>query len=316
LLDSLLQEHVLLSSNSTVAKMSYLRLLRPNNVLRASKIIINPVRQYDIKDLALDGPTRTAAFRDLTDRVNNKRECWAWQIQNMVFMISMEGNYGRTTLEEAIYLLRACQSDILDLFPAEQKILTELAWDSVKSAQIKDSLTASLYNNMILAYTFQNHDIDDKTLIESMKARGVTPNNSTYNNLVDNMCRTGQMGKALEYLEKSKDRGLPITEQLVKSLIMGHASMGDIREGENLLKLLNKKNIHWGKGCYAAFTLGSAKYGDVEATEFFLEKVGNYSDHLLLSALQEMHKTHPDRIRFLLNKMPQNVSMFSSICRS
>ena len=117
--------------------MSYLRLLRPNNVLRASKIIINPVRQYDIKDLALDGPARTAAFRDLTDRVNNKRECWAWQIQNMVFMISMEGNYGRTTLEEAIYLLRACQSDILDLFPAEQKILTELAWDSVKSAQIK-----------------------------------------------------------------------------------------------------------------------------------------------------------------------------------
>merc|ERR1712098_156515 len=45
---------------------------------------------------------RTAAFRDLTDRVNNKRECWAWQIQNMVFMISMEGNYGRTTLEEVL----------------------------------------------------------------------------------------------------------------------------------------------------------------------------------------------------------------------
>jgi len=287
-------------------------------VLRIPRISVNDVQQfrrYETRDLALDGPARMAAFRDLTNRVNSQRECWAWQIQSLVFMISMEGNYGRTSLEEATYLLRACQADILDLFPSEQKILTELAWDSVKSAHMKDSLTATLYNNMILAFIFQNLDIDDRALLERMRTRGVTPNNSTYNYLVEYLCRSGQMEKAQEYLEEGMDRNLPLTEQLVKSLILGHASAGEIKEGENLLKLLNKKNIHWGKSCYESFVLGSAKYGDVEATEFFLEKLGNPSDYLILNALQEMHGNYPDKIRFLLNKMPQDVQHFSTICR-
>jgi len=298
--------------------MSFLRLLKPQPVLRIPRISVNDVQQfrrYETRDMVLDGPARMAAFRDLTNRVNNQRECWAWQIQSLVFMISMEGNYGRTSLEEATYLMRACQADILDLFPSEQKILTELAWDSVKSAHMKDSLAASLYNNMILAFIFQNLDIDDSALMERMRTRGVSPNNSTYNYLVEYLCRRGQMGKAQEYLEESMKRNLPLTEQLVKSLILGHASAGEIKEGENLLKLLNKKNIHWGKSCYESFVLGSAKYGDVEATEFFLEKFGNPSDHLVLSALQEMHENHPDKIRFLLNKMPQDIQNFSGICR-
>ena len=176
-------------------------------------------------------------------------------------------------------------------------------------------MSASLYNNMILAYTFQNLDIDDRALMERMKARGVNPNNSTYNYLVEYFCRRGLMEKAQEYLEESMGRNLPLTEQLVKSLILGHASAGEIKEGENLLKLLNKKNIHWGKSCYESFVLGSAKYGDVEATEFFLEKFGNPSDKLLLNSLQEMHRNHPDKIRFLLNKMPQDIQHFSGICR-
>ena len=120
--------------------MSFLRLLKPQPVLRIPRISVNDVQQfrrYETRDMVLDGPARMAAFRDLTNRVNNQRECWAWQIQSLVFMISMEGNYGRTSLEEATYLMRACQADILDLFPSEQKILTELAWDSVKSAHMK-----------------------------------------------------------------------------------------------------------------------------------------------------------------------------------
>ena len=95
------------------------------------------IRSYKATDLALDGVDRMAAFRDLSSRVNSKQECWAWQIQSLAFMISMEGNYGRTTPTEATNLMKACQADIIDLFPSEQKILTEIAWDSVKAAQMK-----------------------------------------------------------------------------------------------------------------------------------------------------------------------------------
>ena len=95
------------------------------------------VRSYRFKDLTLDGPDRLKAFKDLTKRVNNKQECWAYQIQSLAFMISLEGNYGRTTPVEANNLMKACQLDIVDLFPADQKILTEIAWDAVKSAQMR-----------------------------------------------------------------------------------------------------------------------------------------------------------------------------------
>ena len=141
--------------------MSFLRLMRSQPVLRIPRISVKDVhqiRRYETRDLTLDGPARMAAFRDLTNRVNNQRECWAWQIQSLVFMISMEGNYGRTSLEEATYLLRACQADILDLFPSEQKILTELAWDSVKSAHMKgtaypcnrDELITGVYSRFLV----------------------------------------------------------------------------------------------------------------------------------------------------------------------
>ena len=121
--------------------MISLKSLRPRAVLRIPRFSPNQSRTYHQPNLALDGPDRLAALRDLTNRVFNKQECWAWQIQRMAFMISLEGNYGRTTPEEATNLMRACQRDIVDLFPSEQKILTEIAWDSVKSAQMTGELT-------------------------------------------------------------------------------------------------------------------------------------------------------------------------------
>jgi len=116
-------------------------------------------------------------------------------------------------------------------------------------------------------------------------------------------------------MEERSEKNLPITEQIVKSLIRGHAVLGEIKEGQNLLELLNQKNIHWGRHMYTSFVLGSARYGDVEATNLFLQKFKEPSDSLLLDAVQEMHKKHPDRIGFLLDKMPQDVQNFSSLCR-
>eukprot|EP00090_Calanus_glacialis_P017766 TRINITY_DN27579_c0_g1_i1.p1 TRINITY_DN27579_c0_g1~~TRINITY_DN27579_c0_g1_i1.p1 ORF type:complete len:663 (+),score=180.86 TRINITY_DN27579_c0_g1_i1:52-2040(+) len=295
--------------------MISLKSLRPRAVLRIPRFSPNQSRTYHQPNLALDGPDRLAAFRDLTNRVFNKQECWAWQIQRMAFMISLEGNYGRTTPEEATNLMRACQRDIVDLFPSEQKILTEIAWDSVKSAQMTVPLTASFFNNMILAYTFQDLPIDDNALISQMNKARSPPNQGTYAYLLHHLCRNGEMEKALEYLEGRSEKNLPVTEVIVRSLILGHAGLGQISEGEKLLKLMNDKNIHWGKGCYFEFVLGCAKFGDVDGTEFFLKRCDYVTDQLLLTAVQVMHKNHPDRIGFLLDKMPRNVELFSSICR-
>ena len=80
------------------------------------------------------------------------------------------------------------------------------------------------------------------------KARS-PPNQGTYAYLLHHLCRNGEMEKALEYLEGRSEKNLPVTEVIVRSLILGHAGLGQISEGEKLLKLMNDKNIHWGKGC-------------------------------------------------------------------
>ena len=168
---------------------------------------------------------------------------------------------------------------------------------------------------MILAFIFQDIPVDDVALIQEMKKARAPPNHNTYAYLLNYLCKHGEMERALEYLEEKNEKNLPLTESIVKSLILGYAGCGQIEEGENLLKLLNERNIHWGKGCYVSFVLGCAKNGDVHGTNFFLNKIGSPSDELLLGALQEMHKKHPDKVEFLLNRMPTNVDIFSTKCR-
>ena len=116
----------------------------------------------------------------------------------------------------------------------------------------------------------------------------------------------------MQYVE---DHQLDLSEQLANSLIFAHAAAGEILPGENILRALNDRNIYWGKSCYRAFILGSAFSGDVDVTNFFLSKLNNSTDELLLQAIQLMNKNYPDRLGFLLDQLPRNVELFSGLCR-
>ena len=84
--------------------------------------------------------------REITQRVDKGRECWAWQIQNVAFLIR---NNQAATNHEVNNLLRACQMDIVDLFPADQKLLTEIVWDYVKQANINGELLELLRYQLV-----------------------------------------------------------------------------------------------------------------------------------------------------------------------
>ena len=117
---------------------------------------------------------------------------------------------------------------------------------------------------------------------------------------------------ALQYVE---DHQLDLSEQLANSLIFAHAAAGEIIPGENLLRALNERNIHWSKSCYRGFILGSALSGDVDVINFFLSKLNNSTDELLLQAIQLMNKNNPGKLGFLLDQLPRNVELFSALCR-
>ena len=165
---------------------------------------------------------------------------------------------------------------------------------------------------MILAYKFQEMSLKVPDLLKELESKQLKPDFLTHLNLVDYFCRRGLIEPAVEYAEKN---GMGMSEELAKFLIFGYCANGQVGAGENVLKLLNEKNIFWNAGLYKSFALGSAKFGDENATEFFFGKSKNPSDALLLQAIQLINSKNPDKVNFLIDKLPVNSKVFSDKCR-
>ena len=257
----------------------------------------------------------TSVIRDLSHRVNSGWECWAWQIQSAALSLrggAEVGDRGWVSATGASDLMRACQTDIVDLFPGDQRLLTEIAWDCVQEAEVAGGLNNDIYNNMVLAFINQEVNLNVPNMLEEMRTRKLEPDTITRNRIVDYYCKSDKVDSALKFME---DSDLSLSEHLAWSLIFGQAAQGQVSKAEEILKTLNEKNIHWNLGMYKAFILGSAKFGDGDATQFFLSKYRNSLDTVILEAVQLMNKNHPDKLSFLLDKLPVNVEMFSARCR-
>ena len=243
------------------------------------------------------------------------RECWAWQIQSAALGLrsGTEAEVrGWVTASGARDLMRACQTDIVDLYPGDQRLLTEIAWDCIQEAEVAGGLNNDIYNNMVLAFINQEVNLDVPNILEEMRTKNLEPDTITRNRIVDYYCKSDKVDSALKFIEESD---LSLSEHLAWSLIFGQAARGQVSKAEEILKTLNEKNIHWNLGMYKAFILGSAKFGDADATQFFLSKYRNNLDTVILEAVQLMNKNHPDKLSFLLDKLPVNVEMFSARCR-
>ena len=106
-----------------------------------------------------------------------------------------------TTNNEATVLMKACQRDILDLFPADQKLLTEIAKDCVSDCEMKEGRSSSVHNNIVLAHTFQGMELNTKTVLDNLKADNLEPDITTHHHLLDHLCKLSTRGrKVLTYL--------------------------------------------------------------------------------------------------------------------
>ena len=129
--------------------------------------------------------------RELTRRVSKGEDCWAWQVQSLAHNIT---NSVSNTNNEAAILMRACQRDIVDLCPSEQKLLTEIAWDCVTSCDVSQGRSLEVHNNMILAHTFQGIRLNSQTVQERMRADNLEPDMKSHHSLLDNLSKLSPRG--------------------------------------------------------------------------------------------------------------------------
>ena len=275
------------------------------------------VSHSDVKASALNkhmsnGNVRRRVTRTMMAKVQAKEENWAYNIHNLIFMIR---NDGLVTSDEAQVLMKACQRDILDLMPVSSQILTELAWETVSadSTTITGIQLPSLYANMLDAFTFQNIDANINQVREAMSEHCSEIAYGTKNSMVKHLCWQGKVEEAWE-LQK-EGRGMAWSENLASHFVQGYARLGRMDAAEDMLQMLNDKNIHWGNICYEAMVLGCAGAGDMDRVEFFLDRLKGNSDELLLGAIVEASRAHPDKMEPLLRRQICNVEVFSNKCR-
>ena len=91
--------------------------------------------------------------------------------------------------------MKSCQTDILDLFPADQKLLTEIAKDCVSDCKMAEGRSISVHNNLILAHTFQGLELNTGTVLDNMKADHLEPDITTHHHLLDHLCKLSTRGK-------------------------------------------------------------------------------------------------------------------------
>ena len=259
-----------------------------------------------------NGNVRRRVTRTMMAKVQAKEENWAYNIHNLIFMIR---NDGLVTSDEAQVLMKACQRDILDLMPVSSQILTELAWETVSadSTTITGIQLPSLYANMLDAFTFQNIDANINQVREAMSEHCSEIAYGTKNSMVKHLCWQGKVEEAWE-LQK-EGRGMAWSENLASHFVQGYARLGRMDAAEDMLQMLNDKNIHWGNICYEAMVLGCAGAGDMDRVEFFLDRLKGNSDELLLGAIVEASRAHPDKMEPLLRRQICNVEVFSNKCR-
>jgi len=269
-------------------------------------------RKHVSQSMGRTGNVRQQVTRTMMAKVQAKEENWAYNIHNLIFMIR---NDGLVTSDEAQVLMQACQRDILDLMPAAGQILTELAWETVSadSTTITGIQLPSLYANMLDAFTFQKIEADVNLVHEAMSKHCSEIAYGTKMAMVKHLCWRGKVEEAWEL--QSGGKGMAWSENLASHFVQGYAGLGRMDAAEDVLQMLNDKNIHWGNMCYEAMVLGCARAGDMDRVEFFLDRLKENSDELLLGAIVEASYTHRDKMEPLLRRQVCNVENFSNKCR-
>lgn len=258
------------------------------------------------------GVDRKLAEHHVYENLRLGQQCWAFEIENLINVVEQDKI---ADVSQVTSLMRACNMDIVDLFPKEQKLLTKRAWTVSTDLKMTSMRTVDMYNYMLEAYNFQEIDINEKEVLRDMWRHGVNPVTRTYVNFLRCYCRKGDIMKALEFLQARADKELPITEKIANHIIQCHASLGEWQAAEDIPQMLEQRRIHLGKSTDNAFILGFALGGDIGRMEKYMNKVSHLDDKLVLLALKYLCREWSNKAGFLLDKLPIDDKLYNAECR-
>merc|ERR1711962_596999 len=232
-------------------------------------------------------------------------------IESLITNISLAEKASKA---DVLSLLQVCRRDIVDLFPKNQKRITENAWNTVKKVTLTEPRDVVVYNYALDAFIFQNMEIDVEEFLSDMKAHGIVPNGPVHENLFVYHCDKKDIDNALSYLQSHTDDTLVFNNRVASALIYCHCSRGEFTEADNVVTMLDQRNIFYGRSVPHSYIRGTARLGDVDRLTEYID-LYNPGDDVLLEALYQLVQVAPDQAQLILDRLPVDKSLLSSRCR-
>ncbi|KRY43047.1 Leucine-rich PPR motif-containing protein, mitochondrial [Trichinella spiralis] len=211
---------------------------------------------------------------------------------------------------DASFLLLCCGHSLADALPPERLKLFEDLWELLPGYGVQYKVEH--YNARIVVYNENGKQFSCEDMLKEMEEAGIEPSRYTFELLVHQCCKQGNIEEAMKMVELMKEKKMSLNERIFASLIYGYSKIKDEDGAKGIMDLMETKGLRPSSLTYAAKLLAYAELGDKEKIYQVLDDasaVGIFlSDDALFDALFVLcangHDDLSDIILERFRKMP------------
>lgn len=154
-------------------------------------------------------------------------------------------------------LLRSCGKLMVDSTEKARELLAGNVWQFIKEKQIP--ISTSHYNSLIRALNENNSSYDPQKMLDEMASANLTPDQVTYQRLIEQYCLQGNIQEATKLLEVMKEQQLELNEKIFANLIIGYNKQPEPPAMSELFGLMRSNGVEPGNKSYTAAIISKAE---------------------------------------------------------
>ncbi|KRZ91808.1 Leucine-rich PPR motif-containing protein, mitochondrial [Trichinella sp. T8] len=163
---------------------------------------------------------------------------------------------------DASFLLLCCGHSLADALPPERLKLFEDLWELLPGYGVQYKVEH--YNARIVVYNENGKQFSCEDMLKEMEEAGIEPSRYTFELLVHQCCKQGNIEEAMKMVELMKEKKMSLNERIFASLIYGYSKIKDEDGAKGIMDLMETKGLRPSSLTYAAKLLAYAELGDKE----------------------------------------------------
>lgn len=215
-------------------------------------------------------------------------------------------------------LLKCTGKALTDVPRAERAQMSAEMWNLLHRTGL--SLDTSHYNMLLSVKLMNEEKFSPTEFLSSMESKGVAPNKATFELLVANFCRMGDMNGAMEILSYMKEAEMLLDHFIFHSLIMGHCVVGDYAAAQETVETMSAMGLDVGAATHLSHLIGMVKGGaaweevKVEFQKALDKGDISFDDESILKLMHELSRANKrEGARELMNHLPRSTNYLNSI---